>query len=74
VVDDCQRHQLIENWLADEQIAGTLYKCTSTNKWEPYYTPYTYPHPLRGVTPRPKHTIGVGATMRLNEGATISIQ
>lgn len=28
-------------------ISGTLYKCTSTNKWEPYYTPYTYPHPLR---------------------------
>ena len=29
-------------------ISGTLYKCTSTNTWEPYYTPYTYPHPLRG--------------------------
>ena len=47
MVNDCQRHQSIENWLTDEQIAGTLYKCTSTNKWEPYYTPYTYPHPLR---------------------------
>jgi hypothetical protein len=31
-------------------ISGTLYKCTSTNKWEPYYTPYTYPHPLRNST------------------------
>lgn len=31
-------------------ISGTLYKCTSTNTWEPYYTPYTYPHPLRGPT------------------------
>lgn len=29
-------------------ISGTLYKCTATNTWEPYYTPYTYPHPLRG--------------------------
>jgi hypothetical protein len=27
---------------------GTLYKCTSTNKWEIYYKPFTYPHPLRG--------------------------
>jgi hypothetical protein len=25
---------------------GVLYKCTSTNTWTPYYTPYTYPHPL----------------------------
>lgn len=28
--------------------SGKMWKCTSTNKWEPYYTPYTYPHPLRG--------------------------
>lgn len=26
---------------------GTLYKCSS-NTWIAYYTPYTYPHPLRG--------------------------
>jgi hypothetical protein len=26
---------------------GRLYKCTSTNTWTLYYTPYTYPHPLR---------------------------
>jgi hypothetical protein len=36
-------------------ISGTLYKCTSTNAWTPYYTPYTYPHPLQsggsGVNP-----------------------
>jgi hypothetical protein len=29
-------------------IQGTLYKCTATNTWTAYYTPYTYPHPLRG--------------------------
>ncbi len=29
-------------------ISGTFYKCTSTNTWTAYYTPYTYPHPLRG--------------------------
>jgi len=25
---------------------GMLYKCTSTDTWTAYYTPYTYPHPL----------------------------
>jgi len=29
-------------------ISGTLYKCTATDTWTLYYTPYTYPHPLRG--------------------------
>lgn len=28
---------------------GTLYRCSS-NAWVSYYTPYTYPHPLRGTT------------------------
>ncbi len=28
-------------------ISGTLYKCTTTDTWTSYYTPYTYPHPLR---------------------------
>jgi hypothetical protein len=27
--------------------SGILYKCTAPNTWTPYYTPYTYPHPLR---------------------------
>ena len=26
---------------------GVLYRCTSTNTWTLYYTPYTYPHPLQ---------------------------
>lgn len=27
---------------------GRLYKCTSTDTWTLYYTPYAYPHPLQG--------------------------
>jgi hypothetical protein len=30
-------------------ISGTFYKATATNTWTEYYTPYTYPHPLRGA-------------------------
>jgi hypothetical protein len=29
-------------------IVGVLYRCLSTNVWTAYYSPYTYPHPLRG--------------------------
>jgi hypothetical protein len=32
-------------------ISGTLYKCTAPNTWTAFYTPYTYPHPLRAQTP-----------------------
>lgn len=32
-------------------ISGTLYRCYPTNTWTAYYTPYTYPHPLRGDAP-----------------------
>ena len=28
---------------------GVLYKATATNTWTLYYTPYTYPHPLRNT-------------------------
>jgi len=31
-------------WATD---TNTLYRCTATNTWEAYYTPYAYPHPLR---------------------------
>jgi hypothetical protein len=41
---------------------GALYVCTATNTWTLYYTPYTYPHPLRGgevVRPNPPTNIVV---------------
>jgi hypothetical protein len=33
------------------KITGVLYRCLSTNVWTAYYSPYTYPHPLRGSAP-----------------------
>jgi hypothetical protein len=34
---------------------GELFKCTATNTWTLFYTPYTYPHPLTvtGLAPSP---------------------
>ncbi len=28
-------------------IAGTFYKCAAPDTWMAYYTPFTYPHPIR---------------------------
>jgi hypothetical protein len=43
---------------------GHLYKCTSTNTWTNYYTPYTYPHPLRGGSTPVKSRMASGRGMR----------
>jgi hypothetical protein len=34
-------------------ITGTFYRCTATNTWTSYFTPYTYPHPLAGGVTAP---------------------
>lgn len=35
---------------------GVLYKCTARNTWTLYYTPYSYPHPLTGLSSNPPTT------------------
>lgn len=38
-------------WNSDNPgVDGRLYKCTATNTWTLYYTPYTYPHPWTGAS------------------------
>jgi hypothetical protein len=37
-------------WATDER---RLYRATATNTWTLYYTPYTYPHPLRTLLSTP---------------------
>lgn len=50
-------------------ISGTLYKCTDTDTWTEYYTPYTYPHPLRTEEDADPTVVSVyvnGAIMTIN--------
>jgi hypothetical protein len=45
------------NWnKSGKEGQGVLYKCVSANNWQLYYTPYTYPHPLRGGACAPSCT------------------
>jgi hypothetical protein len=49
---------------------GTLYRCTATNTWTAYYTPYTYPHPLvSGEPPPPPDTTPPGDIATVNDGS-----
>lgn len=45
-------------------VDGRLYKCTNTNTWSLYYTPYTYPHPTRNVVTSTSVSSG-GSSIRL---------
>lgn len=40
---------------------GRFYKCTATNTWTLYYTPFTYPHPLTGGN-QPADAVGPQGT------------
>lgn len=53
-------------------IGGTLYKCTDTNTWTVYYTPYTYPHPLRGENQ--SIPLGSGPTWQVGSGVTMQLR
>lgn len=44
------------------KIEGKLYKCTATDTWTEYYTPYDYPHPLRTDEAPPSLTVTVTNT------------
>ena len=55
-------------------ISGTLYKCTATNTWTSYYTPYTYPHPLRGEGTAGTLTLGSGNNLILGSGGNLTLQ
>jgi hypothetical protein len=60
------------------KLEGTLYKCNATGDgWDAYYTPYDYPHPLRGEgggTTGPSVTLGSGASMSIGSGAVLTLQ
>ena len=51
--------------------SGKLYKCLSQNVWTAYYTPYTYPHPLRsgGSTSQAATFTGGGSASTSVNGA-----
>lgn len=54
-------------WATD---TNTLYRCSATNTWTVHYTPYTYPHPLRGPFAA-SHKVGVGSTIMNGIGPSI---
>ncbi len=46
-------------------VQGVLYKCTATDTWTSYYTPYEYPHPNQNYTATPTLTLTGTTTGKL---------
>lgn len=51
------------NTSGNGDVSGVLSKCTATNTWNVLYTPYTYPHPLQGITTPPAPSAPTGVRM-----------
>ena len=54
---------------------GNLYKCTATDTWTLFYTPYDYPHPLQGAaagSDPPTVTVNAPADHTNTTGSTIA--
>lgn len=52
-----------EWWASHSGPDGQLYKCTSTNRWILFYTPFVYPHPLQsGTSGTPNVTLPTAPT------------
>lgn len=47
-------------WATDTE---TLYRATGATTWETFYTPYTYPHPLRDEADEPGDVTASGSVM-----------
>lgn len=50
-------------------ISGTLYKCTATDTWSVWSTPFTYPHPLQGAGQTATTPVVIGRVIRWMEVA-----
>jgi hypothetical protein len=66
----------VANWnAANVGNDGTMYKCTATNTWTQFYTPYTYPHPLTNgdlVPPVPGNAGALAVSNLTSNGLTVS--
>ncbi|RPI97916.1 MAG: hypothetical protein EHM32_00530, partial [Spirochaetales bacterium] len=59
-------------------ILGTLYVCTATNVWTAFYTPYTYPHPMRKTaltvtSPNGGEAWAIGSSQKITWTSTADI-
>lgn len=69
-------------WVASTPTATTssaviqsahLYKCTATNTWTNYYTPFTYPHPLLATAAPPASSPAIFVAVPLPSTTTTPV-